>query len=317
MTNYLQASTRTINALRLSLLSMIVMSSLSSQAEVVDHHQPASQNAATQATTDIQPSTARQTNKTASNGQEYYNIPNKNDDFEPLPTPEPLTQPDIVPMPTYPKSLPMPQENSAKTSKQNQKPDVTSIPAQNPTLPSQPITPQKKSIKEKIVPTVKNANLKFANFPVKVYTGTRVAPKIATLKHLNSFYGEALKNAKGEKQFIQTLSKTKPNYAGHYVVTSFACGLNCSASVAYDVKNGEFMELGGGFADCPATDFNPRQKASITHQANSRLMIVIGATSNGSCMAGYFEEKNGNVILISQKNLMNFVDTSKQIDYRF
>lgn len=212
-------------------------------------------------------------------------------------------------------------DSQTQTSPNNPKTPTPSIkegsppktPIKNSQHPDTKPTTIKKAPKEKIVPTVKNINLKFSSFPAKIYTGKRILPNINSLKRLNSFYGEALndtglKGGKGEKKFIQTLAKAKPNYAGHYVITSFACGLNCTASVAYDVRTGEFMELGGGFADCPATDFNPRQKAAITHQANSRLLIVIGATTTGNCIAGYFEEKNGNVSLISQKNLLTYVE---------
>lgn len=283
-----------------------------------------------------------QTVPTVPNGQEFYTVPNKQDDFEPLPMPEPEialdnNQPDIIPFPNQPLELPpsnvksvvkipatpknppkttaqeIPKKETQKTDKKQQVTSKTPVVAEKQP-PKQEIRQENKQkpVKEKTVPTVKKTNLKFADFPAKAYTGKRVTPKISTLKNLNSFYVEALKGTKGEKQFIDTLSKTKPNYAGHYVITSFTCGLNCSASVAYDVKTGEFMELGGGFADCPATDFNPRQKASVTHQVSSRLLIVIGSSSSGSCVAGYFEEKNGNVSLISQKNLMNYVDASKR-----
>lgn len=291
----------------------------------------------------IEPTTVQhpQTVPTVPNGQEFYTIPNKQDEFEPLPMPEsePIlskNQPDIIPFPNQPLDTP---PNQVKNVIKNEGKMPIKLPKTSvKTQPKQPI-PQKtpvmtekqpikqeakqetkqvkqeskqKPVKEKTVPTVKKANVKFADFPAKAYTGKRVTPKISTLKNLNGFYVEALHGSKGEKQFIDTLNKTKPNYAGHYVITSFTCGLNCTASVAYDVKTGDFMELGGGFADCPATDFNPRQKASVTHHVNSRLLIVIGSSSSGSCVAGYFEEKNGNVSLISQKNLMNYVDASKR-----
>lgn len=287
-------------------------------------------------------------------GQEYYTIPNKPDDFAPLPVND-MTQvqndpsdfSNIEPMPILPKksisvsqktskplaktpivakttkttnqtSIPIstkkttiPNTKSSKTATPNEtRPQIIPKKPVNEPSPKEPAkqTTKQPPVQQKIVPTAKADTLKFANFPAKVYTGKRVTPKISTLKALNGFYVEALHGSKGEKQFIDTLSKSQPNYAGHYVITSFSCGLNCSASVAYDVKTGEFMELGGGFADCPATDFNPRQKTSVTHQVNSRLMIVIGSSATGSCVAGYFEEKNGNVNLISQKNLMTYVD---------
>lgn len=294
-----------------------------------------------------------------SKGQEYYTIPNKPDDLEPLPmgerAPVISNQPDIIPFPNQPPDI-TPKDvtpNLVKTASsvthqkntlatntsdinktttktidsktahavaKNQikhkttKDMIKAEPKKGSEIPSDktvkllasPANTQK-STKEKTVPSLKKGTLKFSDFPAKAYTGKRVTPKISTLKNLNGFYVEALHGAKGEKQFIDTLNKTKPNFAGHYVITSFACGLNCNAAVAYDVKTGEFMELGGGFADCPATDFNPRQKASVTHQVNSRLLIVIGSSASGSCVAGYFEEKNGNVSLISQKNLMTYV----------
>lgn len=326
---------------------------------------PAENSTTVRTVVPIQPITAKPTIKSnlpttnspltrIPNGQEYYTIPNKPDDFAPLPAND-MTQalndtpdvPDIEPMPILAKkSISIGQKTSkppaktplvTKVTKVNNTTNQTSTPIStkkttipnvkptkspkvatktpkiatpNETLPKEPAkqTTKQPPVQQKIVPTAKAATLKFANFPAKVYTGKRVTPKISTLKALNGFYVEALHGSKGEKQFIDILSKSQPNYAGHYVITRFSCGLNCSASVAYDVKTGEFMELGGGFADCPATDFNPRQKTSVTHQVNSRLLIVIGSSATGSCVAGYFEEKNGNVNLISQKNLMTFVD---------
>lgn len=156
----------------------------------------------------------------------------------------------------------------------------------------------------------KNTILRFADYPASPYKGKRVKPNIANLNALNSFYLQEINkvNNIGVARFEKNLQKSPPNFAGHYIVSQFNCGVNCEAAVAYDVKTGNFMELGGGFASCPATDYNSVQKVQVVYRPDSRLLIIIGATSMGNCVTGYFVENNGNIKQVAQKPLLVFAD---------
>lgn len=157
----------------------------------------------------------------------------------------------------------------------------------------------------------KSQSLRFADFPVSVYKGKRAKPNMASLAALNSFYVQEINkvNNVGMAKFEQNLRTAKPNFAGHYVVSQFNCGVNCEAAVGYDVKTGNFMELGGGFANCPATDYNVAQKVQVIYRANSRMLIIIGATNLGNCVTGYFVENNGNLKPVAQKPLLVFAES--------
>ena len=71
-------------------------------------------------------------------------------------------------------------------------------------------------------------------------------------------------------------AKEGVNFAGHYVLTTWGCGTNCSESAIIDAHNGKVMfprELAGmifGFCDFP-DDAEP-----TVFKANSRLLVMNG-----------------------------------------
>ena len=129
----------------------------------------------------------------------------------------------------------------------------------------------------------------FEDYPANVYKG-----KNSTLK-LNS-------NTSSFKTRFKSISNSKPNYAGHYVIDFFGCGGGCIAGMAFNVKTGatQFMPfdtLTGCYIDEEYFD----QK--IDFKVNSRLFIAYGSDgqADSPCLVKYYVEQNGAIKLIHTK----------------
>ena len=101
--------------------------------------------------------------------------------------------------------------------------------------------------------------------------------------------------ARGYRTNLRNAAKEGVNFAGHYVLTTWGCGTNCSESVIIDARNGKVTfprELAGmafGFCEFP-DDTEP-----IVYKANSRLLVMNGFKGgdldkkNTKCGIYYFE----------------------------
>ena len=68
----------------------------------------------------------------------------------------------------------------------------------------------------------------FQDYPVsKHYSGQRVAPKIKS--NTAAWYFRTR---------IREAARSKPNFAGHYILTSWGCGAECLSYAIIDVKTG-------------------------------------------------------------------------------
>ena len=112
---------------------------------------------------------------------------------------------------------------------------------------------------------------KFGDYPVVEKQKIKNAPVVLSKNDL--IYRTRLKEA----------AKQKPNFAGHYILTTWGCGMECLMGALIDAKTGRIYQLpfticcwGDGVGD----DFNP-----IEFRLDSKLIIFSGAR----------DEKDGDV----------------------
>jgi hypothetical protein len=109
---------------------------------------------------------------------------------------------------------------------------------------------------------------RFEQYPVdEIWQGTPANLRLTTVSE--RMFRTVLTNA----------AKKSPNFAGHYRVTYWGCGSNCSAGALIDLQTGDVFPLpmaqsdGKGWErwiECPASF----EGANDEFRANSRLMIV-------------------------------------------
>jgi hypothetical protein len=94
---------------------------------------------------------------------------------------------------------------------------------------------------------------------------------------------------------LRNAAKESVNFAGHYVLTTWGCGTNCSESGIIDARTGkvffpkEVIGVGNGLCDLP-DEIEP-----LVFKANSRLLVLNGfkggdlEKENARCGIYYFE----------------------------
>ncbi|MBI0330055.1 hypothetical protein [Burkholderia plantarii] len=108
----------------------------------------------------------------------------------------------------------------------------------------------------------------FDNFPVEQIWHGKVAPTVLRSEQDHRFAAR-----------LRELSGKKPNFAGHYALSSWGCGAACTMAVAVDVKTGDTVWL--PFTVC-CWDVDVREPVAYRH--DSKLVIVRGSrdeTGNG------------------------------------
>jgi hypothetical protein len=103
------------------------------------------------------------------------------------------------------------------------------------------------------------------------------------------------KNANMFRTNLRNAAKEGVNFAGHYILTTWGCGTNCSHSAIIDARNGRVFfpdQLeGAGFGFCELPD----DTEPIVHKADSRLLILSGfkggdlGLDNAPCGIYYLE----------------------------
>lgn len=103
------------------------------------------------------------------------------------------------------------------------------------------------------------------------------------------------KNANMFRTNLRNAAKEGVNFAGHYILTTWGCGTNCSHSAIIDARNGrvffpdQLEGAGFGFCDLP-DDAEP-----LVYQADSRLLVLSGfkggdlGLKDGRCGIYYLE----------------------------
>ncbi|HEX8143830.1 MAG TPA: hypothetical protein VF553_14625 [Pyrinomonadaceae bacterium] len=124
----------------------------------------------------------------------------------------------------------------------------------------------------------------FTQYPAKVEKIRNVRVNLRSHKKANT-YRTNLRNA----------AKEGVNFAGHYILTTWGCGTNCSVSAIVDARNGRVFfpdQLeGAGFGFCELPD----DTEPLVYRADSRLLILSGFKGgdlnleNGRCGIYYLE----------------------------
>ena len=125
-------------------------------------------------------------------------------------------------------------------------------------------------------------------------TFTRYAAKVQRVRNVRV----NLKSHKDANMFrtnLRNAAKGGVNFAGHYILTTWGCGTNCSQSAIIDARNGQvfFPEqlAGSGFGFCEFPD----ETEPIVYKANSRLLVLNGfkggdlSLENAPCGIYYLE----------------------------
>ena len=104
---------------------------------------------------------------------------------------------------------------------------------------------------------------------------TQYAVKVAQIKNVKV----NLKSHRDANRFrtnLRNAAKEGVNFAGHYILTTWGCGTNCSQSAIIDARNGrvffpdQLAGTGFGFCEFP-DDIEP-----IVYRADSRLLVLNG-----------------------------------------
>lgn len=124
-----------------------------------------------------------------------------------------------------------------------------------------------------------------------------------------------LKSHKDARMFrtnLRNAAKEGVNFAGHYILTGWGCGTNCSQWAIIDARNGrvffpkEFEGVAWGFCDLPegklpadAPGLNDEASGPLYYKANSRMVALTGMTGGGlddpnAKCGNYFFEWVGN-----------------------
>lgn len=125
-------------------------------------------------------------------------------------------------------------------------------------------------------------------------TARRYAVKVLKPKNVRVNL-KSHKNANMFRTNLRNAAKEGVNFAGHYILTTWGCGTNCTQSAIIDARNGRVFfprELeGAGFGFCELPDTTEQ----FVFQADSRLLIMNGfkggdlEVENGRCGIYYLE----------------------------
>lgn len=124
----------------------------------------------------------------------------------------------------------------------------------------------------------------FTDYAAKVEEAKNVKVNLKSHKDANMF-----------RTNLRNAAKEGVNFAGHFILTTWGCGTNCTQSAIIDARNGKVFfprELeGASFGFC---DF-PDETEPMVSQADSRLLILNGfkggdlSADNAPCGVYYLE----------------------------
>lgn len=116
------------------------------------------------------------------------------------------------------------------------------------------------------------------------------------------------RNARMYRTNLRNAAKEGVNFAGHFILTGWGCGTNCSEWAIIDARNGhvyfpdKFAGVGYGFCDLPdhampgdAPNLADDASGPLYYKKNSRLVVLTGYTGGGldnkraKCGVYYFE----------------------------
>lgn len=117
--------------------------------------------------------------------------------------------------------------------------------------------------------TFLNGMPRFEDYPVtKIYSG-----KTARLKFAENEFGD-------RARFQFAINNQTVNFAGHYIVTNWSCGMWCSHFAVIDARTGKVFSLNVNPDVCLANsdkEFACNENfSSINHKTDSSLIVVFG-----------------------------------------
>jgi hypothetical protein len=123
---------------------------------------------------------------------------------------------------------------------------------------------------------------------------TQYAAKVERIRNVKVNL-KSHKNARTFRTNLRNAARGGVNFAGHYILTTWGCGTNCSQSAIIDARNGKVFfpdQLeGAGFGFCELPD----DTEPIVYKADSRLLVLSGFKGgdlnleNGRCGIYYLE----------------------------
>lgn len=113
---------------------------------------------------------------------------------------------------------------------------------------------------------------KFADYPVKVYTGKAARPRLVT------------PDLRDRRELFEAARDNKVDAGGRYVVVKMPCGSACAAPALLDISNGRIVEFFtvSGWREV-ADDFDP-----VASRADSRLIVFRGARNEAGINGNHY-----------------------------
>ena len=108
-----------------------------------------------------------------------------------------------------------------------------------------------------------NQALEFGDYPVAEKYRNKNAPVVLSKK--DRIYRTRLKEA----------AKQKPNFAGHYILTTWGCGMECLMGAVIDAKTGKVYQI--PFTICCWGDDISEDFKPIEFKLDSKLMVFTGS----------------------------------------
>jgi hypothetical protein len=127
---------------------------------------------------------------------------------------------------------------------------------------------------------------RFTDYPVKEHFNSQTAPLV--LSREARVYRTRLKEA----------AREKPNFAGHFIVTTWGCGTECIMGAIIDANTGRVFMLPTTLCCWGASvdeKFNP-----VEFRSNSKLIILSGARNEkeGDEATCFYKFENNRLVLI-------------------
>lgn len=109
---------------------------------------------------------------------------------------------------------------------------------------------------------------------------------------------------------LRLLAKEPVAFAGHYAVARVGCGFDCIFHLILDLQTGVELEFANSIDTIPALMRCENENIDnyIEIKPNSRLLIAYGRQADGdledgSCMARYYEERDGKLYLLHKQKI--------------
>jgi hypothetical protein len=122
----------------------------------------------------------------------------------------------------------------------------------------------------------------FADYPgAQPYRGRNAAPVLAT------------KEARQFRTMIRNGAREKPNFDGHYIVSTWGCGTDCEMGAIIDAISGTVVSL-------PVVAGTPQGVADddlhFAYRLDSRLIVMNGMIGEKPPMGSYYFNFDGNAL---------------------